>query len=134
MISGNNALVPPARDKLLRALTVPLRGSLHRYCGDDDVTPDLLQETLIRIDGALPGFDGRSNVKTWAFTIATRTAADHFRKAARQLPTAEDADATDTIADDHTLEQQLDGRLAQHLFTLALLEARDEVFRVCFSR
>jgi len=44
------------------------------------VAEDLLQETLVRITRGLPGFAGRSSLKTWAFSIATRTAVDHFRK------------------------------------------------------
>lgn len=43
---------------------------------------DLTQETFLRVVRALPGFAGRSSVRTWLFAIARRVAADHARRAA----------------------------------------------------
>ncbi|MEU8657337.1 sigma-70 family RNA polymerase sigma factor [Actinoplanes philippinensis] len=45
---------------------------------------DLAQETFIRMVGALPGFAGRSTVRTWLFAIARRVAADHARYTSRR--------------------------------------------------
>jgi RNA polymerase sigma-70 factor (ECF subfamily) len=45
---------------------------------------DLAQETFIRVVRALPGFAGRSTVRTWLFAIARRVAADHARETARR--------------------------------------------------
>lgn len=39
----------------------------------------------MRIDRGLPEFGGRASIKTWAFSIATRVAADYFRKPERRL-------------------------------------------------
>jgi RNA polymerase sigma-70 factor (ECF subfamily) len=61
-------------------LSDPLRRYLERLVGNRATADDLLQETLLKIARALPGFEGRSSVKTWAFTIATRVATDHFRR------------------------------------------------------
>lgn len=58
----------------------PLTRYLRHYAGDKSVADDLLQETLVRVSRGLKTFEGRSNVKTWAFTIATRVAADYFRR------------------------------------------------------
>ena len=66
-------------EQLVRDLSSPLRRYLLRYVGDAALADDLLQETLIRITRSLPGFAGRASVKTWAFSIATRVATDHFR-------------------------------------------------------
>jgi len=57
-----------------------LRRYLDRFSGSAESADDLLQETLLRIDRGLPGFQGRSSFKTWAFSIATRTAIDAHRK------------------------------------------------------
>jgi RNA polymerase sigma-70 factor (ECF subfamily) len=57
-----------------------LRRYLQAYSGNTATADDLLQETLIRISKGLPGFSGRSAVKTWAFSIAKHVAVDHFRK------------------------------------------------------
>ena len=66
-------------------LVGPLRHYLRRYAGDSELADDLLQETLIRISRGLAQFEGRAELKTWAFSIATRVAADHFRKPANRL-------------------------------------------------
>ena len=47
--------------------------------GDPELADDLFQETSIKIAQALPGFEGRSAIKTWAFRIAHRVCIDHFR-------------------------------------------------------
>ncbi|MEW5727583.1 MAG: RNA polymerase sigma factor [Pseudomonadota bacterium] len=58
-----------------------------------DAADDLTQEALLRIQRGLPGFDGRSSMKTWAMAIARRVAADHFRRRrpAEASVTVEDA-------------------------------------------
>jgi RNA polymerase sigma-70 factor (ECF subfamily) len=58
----------------------PLRRYLERLVGSRSTAEDLLQDTLLKIARALPNFEGRSSVKTWAFTIATRVATDHLRR------------------------------------------------------
>jgi len=52
--------------------------------GDSAVAEDLLQETLIKICRGLATFEGRSSLKTWAYTIATRTAYDYYRRSDRR--------------------------------------------------
>jgi RNA polymerase sigma-70 factor (ECF subfamily) len=63
-------------------LSNPLRSYLERLAGNRATAEDLLQETLVKIARGLPAFEGRSSVKTWAFSIATRVATDHFRRPA----------------------------------------------------
>ena len=67
-------------EDVAKELSDPLRRYLERLVGERATADDLLQETLIKIARALPNFEGRSSVKTWAFTIATRAATDHFRR------------------------------------------------------
>lgn len=57
-----------------------LRQYFERTVGNRETADDLLQETLIRIARGLPGFEGRSSIKTWVYTIATRLVTDHFRR------------------------------------------------------
>ena len=97
--------VPP--EQVAKELSEPLRRYLRRYSGDDTLAEDLLQETLIRIVRGLPSFEGRASVKTWAFSIATRVAADHFRKPANRVQivefdeSAEVSDAESGVVEDH---------------------------------
>jgi RNA polymerase sigma-70 factor, ECF subfamily len=66
-------------EQIAAELSPQLSRYLRRYAGDT-AADDLLQETLIRIARGLPEFAGRASVKTWAFAIATRVAADYFRR------------------------------------------------------
>lgn len=69
-------------EELARDLARPVMHYLERYTGDRAAAEDLWQETLIRLHRGLPAFAGRSSVKTWAFSIANRVAADHYRQPA----------------------------------------------------
>jgi RNA polymerase sigma-70 factor (ECF subfamily) len=75
----------PSFAEVADQLSAPLLRYLGRYTGDRDLAEDLLQETLMRIARALPSFEGRAELKTWAFSIATRVAADHFRQPANRF-------------------------------------------------
>jgi RNA polymerase sigma-70 factor (ECF subfamily) len=84
---------PPAFEEVAAAVSAPLQRYLARFVGDSHVAEDLLQETLLRIDRGLPGFEGRSAVKTWAFRIATRVAIDHLRRSCARERIVEMEDA-----------------------------------------
>jgi RNA polymerase sigma-70 factor, ECF subfamily len=62
------------------------RGRLSRiartYAGRE--SDDLLQEILLQIWRALPGFAGRSSLGTWCYRIAINTAISWKRKASRK--------------------------------------------------
>ena len=86
-------------------LSGPLRRYLQRLVGDRATADDLLQDTLLKIARALAGFEGRSSVKTWAFTIATRVATDHLRRPEHR---AQIVDIDETIsADDAEIDALL---------------------------
>jgi len=89
------------------SLSEPLLRYLVRYVGEPAVAQDLLQETLIRVDRGLPGFEGRSSLKTWAFSIATRVAADYFRQPDNRVHIV-DVDETAELSDaDRSVDQRL---------------------------
>jgi RNA polymerase sigma-70 factor (ECF subfamily) len=56
--------------RVLRRLGVPAR----------DVE-DLSQEVFVVVHRKLPGFEGRSSLRTWLYAICLRTASDHRRRA-----------------------------------------------------
>jgi RNA polymerase sigma-70 factor (ECF subfamily) len=94
-------------DQIAEELSPPLLRYLGRYTGDTDLAEDLLQETLIRIARGLPSFDGRAKLKTWAFSIATRVAADYFRQPAHRMRIVDVAEAPELPDPDPSVEQRL---------------------------
>ena len=95
----------PSFEDVATALSVPLQRYLERMVGNRATADDLLQETFLRIARGLPGFQGRSTVKTWAFTIATRVATDHFRRPQNR---AQMVDIDETVqVFDPAIDQQL---------------------------
>jgi RNA polymerase sigma-70 factor (ECF subfamily) len=94
-------------EDVAQELSAPLRRYLERLVGNRATADDLLQETLLKIARALPGFEGRSSVKTWAFTIATRVATDHFRRPHSRTQMVEIDESTPA----HDLDSEIDQRL-----------------------
>src|ERR687893_213495 len=67
------------------------RRELHAHCyrmlGSLHDAEDALQETLLRAWRGLPGFGGRSSLRTWLYTIATNVCMDALgRRSKRVLP------------------------------------------------
>lgn len=88
-------------------LSPALKHYLQRYVGNPALAEDLLQETLIRIGKGLAGFEQRSSLKTWAFAIASRVAADHFRSPENSLDIVE-IDEAEALPDaDPHIEERL---------------------------
>ena len=98
---------PPSLPQVVEELSKPLLRYLRRYVGDNTLAEDLLQETLIRISRGLPGFEGRAELKTWAFSIATRVAADHFRKPANRISIVDIAESPEPPDSECFIEQRL---------------------------
>ncbi len=94
-------------DAVAEQLSKPLHRYLARLSGNTTTADDLLQETLVKIDRGLPGFEGRSTVKTWAFSIATRVATDHFRRPENRAHIVEVDEAETPAASDPEIDDQL---------------------------
>ena len=94
-------------DGVAKDLSDPLRRYLERLAGAKATAEDLLQETLVKINRGLPAFEGRSSVKTWAFSIATRVATDHFRRPASKARIVDFNEEVDLETTDSEIEEQL---------------------------
>lgn len=97
----------PSPEQVAEELSEPLLRFLRRYVGDPAAADDLLQETLIRIAGGLPSFAGRASLKTWAFSIATRVAADHFRQPVHRVHIVDVDESMDLVDRDLAVDQRL---------------------------
>jgi RNA polymerase sigma-70 factor, ECF subfamily len=94
-------------EALAQELGQPLLRYLRRLVGDQTVADDLLQETLVRIARGLSAFSGRSSAKTWAYSIATNVAADHFRKVEHRLNIVEVSEAGDLPDADRSADERM---------------------------
>ena len=134
-------------EEVVRELSEPLRRYLHRLAGAPADADDLLQETLARIARGLADFEGRSSLRTWAFSIATRVAIDHFRRPESRLLVV-DADEAPEPAGEAEVDERLivdemnacvreviDGLPADHRAALVLHDLEGltaaETSRVC---
>ena len=97
----------PVFEDLARELAQPIMRYLERYVGDRTVAEDLWQETLMRMHKGLPTFAGRSSIKTWAFSIASRVAADYFRHPGRKTRIVELDEAAELIDSDRAICERL---------------------------
>ncbi|OKJ13615.1 sigma-70 family RNA polymerase sigma factor [Kitasatospora sp. CB01950] len=78
-------------DAAFTRLVAPLRRELHAHCyrmlGSTHDADDALQEALVRAWRGLSGFEGRSSLRGWLYTVATRTCLDAVaRRGRRALP------------------------------------------------
>ncbi|WP_034608665.1 RNA polymerase subunit sigma-70 [Cellulomonas sp. URHD0024] len=83
--------VSPEQDADFTALVQPHLGELRLHCyrilGSSTDAEDALQDVLVAAWRGLPLFEGRSSVRTWLYTIATRTCLNLLR-AGRRRPAA----------------------------------------------
>ncbi|WBQ03540.1 sigma-70 family RNA polymerase sigma factor [Kribbella sp. CA-293567] len=67
-------------DAAFTRLVAPLRRELHAHCyrmlGSSHDADDALQDALLRAWKAIARFEGRSTLRSWLYTVATRTCLD----------------------------------------------------------
>ncbi len=73
--------------ELVEAHRAQLRAHSYRMLGSVHDAEDAVQEALLRAWRGLPGFEGRSSVRSWLFSIVTNAALDISRhRSRRELP------------------------------------------------
>ncbi|MDX3246778.1 sigma-70 family RNA polymerase sigma factor [Streptomyces sp. ME18-1-4] len=85
------ALARDGDDAAFTRLVAPLRRELHAHCyrmlGSTHDADDALQEAMLRAWRGLDRFEGRSSLRAWLYTVATRTCLDAIdRRGRRALP------------------------------------------------
>ena len=96
-----------AQEERLREIVDSFGPAFRRLVGayefDEGLREDLLQEILLSLWRALPGFRGDSTVRTWAFRVAHNTALKHQRGSGRARHRVETY-ARDTLPPEATLD------------------------------
>jgi RNA polymerase sigma-70 factor (ECF subfamily) len=76
-------------DAAFTRLVGPLRAELHAHCyrmlGSVHDADDALQDALVRAWRGLPTFEGRGSLRSWLYTVATRTCLDVAGSAHRRV-------------------------------------------------
>jgi RNA polymerase sigma-70 factor, ECF subfamily len=94
-------------DAAFTRLVAPLRGELHAHCyrmlGSTHDADDALQDALLRAWRGLARFEGRSSLRSWLYTVATRTCLDSVASRGRRalpmdLGPASERAVTDDVA------------------------------------
>lgn len=81
-----------ALERLLHEQHPKIRAVCLRILGNHADADDAAQEALIRISRSIDSFDGRSNVNTWVYRIATNAALDELRRRSRRPLSLVDGD------------------------------------------
>jgi RNA polymerase sigma-70 factor (ECF subfamily) len=94
-----------ADDEEFTALVAPLRRELHAHCyrmlGSAHDADDALQNTLVQAWHGLAGFEGRSTLRRWMYTIATRCCLDVIATGRRRaLPVDLSSSSRDPVIGD----------------------------------
>jgi RNA polymerase sigma-70 factor, ECF subfamily len=75
-------------DAAFSRLVGPMRRELHAHCyrmlGSTHDADDALQDALLRAWRGLAAFEGRSSLRSWLYTVATRTCLDALERARRR--------------------------------------------------
>ncbi|MER5392087.1 sigma-70 family RNA polymerase sigma factor [Saccharopolyspora sp. NPDC002686] len=104
------ALAREGDDAAFERLVTPLRRDLHAHCyrmlGSAHDADDALQDAMVRAWRGLARFEGRSSVRTWLHTIATRTCLDIIEsRGKRALPVDLGPSSDRAVIDDAPLTE-----------------------------
>ena len=95
------ALARDGDDDAFTRLVEPLRRELHAHCyrmlGSTHDADDALQDTLLRAWRGLGTFAGRSSLRTWLYTVATRSCLDAVERRGRRAMPVDLGPASDRV-------------------------------------
>jgi RNA polymerase sigma-70 factor (ECF subfamily) len=98
-------------DAAFTRLVAPLRRELHAHCyrmlGSTYDADDALQDALLRAWRGLSGFAGRSSLRSWIYTVATRTCLDLIEARGRRALPMDLGPASDHAVHDNPQDHEI---------------------------
>ncbi len=99
--SGDVASARAGDDAAFERVVAPLRRELHAHCyrmlGSTHDADDALQDALLRAWRGIARFEGRSSVRSWLYTVATRTCLDLVEARGRRALPMDLGPASDVV-------------------------------------
>ncbi len=95
---------------------------IRRIVVSHDDAEDAMQETAIKIFSRLDSFEGKSSLKTWAYSIATNEALQLLRKKCAFLQSIDSEEFGIKLIDELESTEGVDAQAAETVFQEALLK------------
>ena len=92
---------------------------LYSLCHDVSLAEDLTSEVFVEVVRSIAAFRGRSDIKTWMFSIARHQWYQHLRRKKRQIPTESLHDLYDSHFTVHELLSS-ESELTRRVFRMRL--------------
>jgi RNA polymerase sigma-70 factor (ECF subfamily) len=89
-----------------------LRAHCYRMLGSAHDAEDALQETLLRAWRGLPGFEGRSSLRSWLYKIATNACLNMIARRPKRVLPVDYTEAGEPLVESVWIEPLPDDRLA----------------------
>jgi RNA polymerase sigma-70 factor (ECF subfamily) len=96
------------------------------YCRDPEERRDLIQEMVVQLWRAFPGFDGRSGVATWTYRVALNVAISWRRRDGRRIRDSAPLEIVLNVAE---ADQAFDADIEKSRLLRALIDGLDEFSR-----
>lgn len=127
---------PDSREEGFRLLLATYQERLYwhirRMVGSHEDTDDILQDCLVKVHRNIQRFEGKSQLYTWMYRIATNEALTFLKKRSKR-PTHSMDDETSNVAVQLKAEAHLDGQQVVRMLETALAglpEKQKLVFRL----
>jgi RNA polymerase sigma-70 factor (ECF subfamily) len=98
-------------DESFESCRAQLRAYLLRITAHAVDTEDLLQDTYLKAVAGRDGFEGKSSIKTWLFTIASNLAKDHQRSRQRWTENVTDLSREAALSNRAFLQEMMEIRM-----------------------
>jgi len=132
IVQGCQANQPKYQRMLYEQFAGKLMGICIRYCRNEELAKDALQESFVKIFTKIDGFKNESNIATWMTRIAINTTLNHLRQGKRYQFIDDNENLAHTIETLHDVDTDSLEKLSQGELIKMLQELPDG-YRIVFN-